>query len=230
MTDDTTTETDEQAENVAALRERGDEHAEDGSALAAALDRRVEEGEQELDEYRELTELKLTLAEAEEAGLSDDPAVERLREQIEGMEQALGITDPEEEAEQQVAALENARDGARQQGNDELVERYDETIAEAKTEAEITTSEDEKISALSAADSRAERAQARLKHAKGKMSEEALDELHTQETGLALMTAMVDADDTDTEKCQWARRTTHEKTADMCEDVGVPVPELRYDA
>lgn len=219
------------SESIAALRDRRESLGGDRSALSDALDRQIEESERELDETRELTELKLTLAEAEEAGLEDDPAVSRLRERIEDMEDALGITNPEEEAEERAAALRAARDSPTVRGNDRLAERFDEKLGEAETEAAIATSEDEKIASLSECETPAERAQARIRHAKGKMDDDAREELRTQEFGLGLLTSMHGMDQYDSDMCQAGRQNAQEKIAALCKnEAGVPIPELERGA
>lgn len=219
---DTADETDEK---LAALRSRRDElsSGDGGGALGDALDRKIEQSERELDEYRELTELKLTLAEAEEAGLGDDPAIKRLRERIADMEDALGLAAPEDDGEQQVAALKSARDGAEWQGNDELVDSYDEKIATAESEQAIAEDDDVKIASLSEADGPSERAQAKVKYAyDNKFDDEARDELDDLSFRLNLGRLITESDD----MIDVDPTPTQEKIAALCADHGVNVVEL----
>jgi hypothetical protein len=84
-----------------------------------------EQIESRKERQRELVDMKITIKEAERAGLGDDPAVEGLREQV----NSLTDTDPEgDSAAGGIEALQAKRDWAADNGLEAMAAHYDDQM------------------------------------------------------------------------------------------------------
>lgn len=219
MTNDSDTDEDEQTEReeLDQSRELLEKHSTGDDAIAD----RLEELDTEREKEKELAEMKIQISEAEDAGLGDDPAIQRLREQTDALQEDLGIDTeptPEEKRQQHREALEKRKAIADRHNLDDLAADIEEELDALAKTGEVEAFDN--VDAYSA--DPAERAEAKISHLKQKLDEEGDEEALDAYQDAAFMMNFAAAGDSDGE-----RRAAAKMMADLGAEHGIDLSEIR---